>query len=637
MFSPFPEGPGAGLAEDPFGTTESYFRSFSLPSRSLKLENGFLTNHDRNGTHILIPLTLSGSSFDPAIQEKASGTYNKVRAALADAFPSVQVFHTGAVFFAAKSRLRASREMNIVGFGSLLFVTILVLFVFRSLRHLFLGIACVTTGIMSAVCVTVAVFGELDLLTIVAGSSLIGVAVDYPIHYFTHHLAAGKYWEPTECLKEISPGLRLGLLTTVLGYLSLLITPLPTLQQIAVFSVAGLIGSFVTIYLLLPANMNSPLLGSKFLVDWAGKLFNALRPPKKMGYALLVIIGLTLTSLITMGKLNVDDNVRLLIGPHSDLSREEVQIRAATGLSNSSQYFLVSGLSEEKVLQNEEVLTARLGELVEEGRLSGFQAVSTFVPSRQRQETILKKWTDLSPEILVGTLRDASMKEKYIDVLLKEIEKEKERPLKIKEWSRMEWSTAFRHLWLGQVDEKYYTAVIPFGFTSTQILDQVSDGLPEVKVVDRVRDISRLFGVYRIRATVALMIAYCLVWFTLLPRYGWRDSIRLLAPVGAATLVVIAVTPILGIPYNLFSAFSMILLLGIGVDYSIFLTEAKDRRDVVFLGILLAAMTTLLSFGLLSFSATPALRSIGITLFIGVPTSILLLPMMALNWEESSR
>lgn len=637
LSSPFPEGPGPSFAEDPFGTTGSYIRTVSLPSRSLQFENGFLTNHDPSGTHILIPSTLSGSSFDPSVQEKATDAYDRARTALADAFPSVQVFHTGAVFFAAKSRLRATREMNIIGLGSLLFVALLVLFVFRSLRHLLLGIACVATGIMSAICVTVAIFGELDLLTIVAGSSLIGVAVDYPMHYFTHHLAADRYWEPTECLREISPGLRLGLLTTILGYLSLLITPLPTLRQIAVFSVTGLVGSFVTIYFLLPANMNNPLSGSRSMVDWAGKLFNALRPSKKAGYALLVIISMVLVMLITLGKLNVDDNVRLLIGSQQDLLREEAQVRAKTGLSNSSQYFLISGSNEEKVLQNEEALTARLVGLVEEGKLSGFQAVSSFVPSLQKQEAVFKKWTDLSPDILMNTLRDAGLKEKYIKKLLNEIEKEKERPLNIEEWSQNEWSAAFKHLWFGKVDEKFYSTVVPSGFTSVQTLDHVSDGLPEVFVVDRVRDISRLFGVYRIRATIALIIAYCLVWFTLLPRYGWRDSIRLLAPVGTATLVVIAITPILGIPYNLFSVFSMILLLGIGVDYSIFLTEAKDRRDVVFLGILLAAMTTLLSFGLLSFSSTPALRSLGITLFVGVPVSILLLPMMALTWKESNR
>ena len=635
LFSPFPEGPGAGLADDPFGNTGSYIRSISLPSRSLQFENGFLTNHDRYETHILIPSTIAGSAFDPSVQENAAGVYDKVRTTLADAFPSVQVFHTGAVFFAAKSRLRASREMNLVGLGSLIFVTILVLFVFRSLSHLLLGVACICAGILTAISVTVALFGKLDLLTIVAGSSLIGVAVDYPMHYFTHHLAAGRDWRPTDCLKEISPGLRLGLLTTVLGYLSLLITPLPTLRQIAVFSVAGLVGSFVTIYFLLPARMSRPLSGSRFLVDWAGKIFARLRPPKKAGYVVLIIFGIVILMVMGTGKLNVDDDVRLLMGSQQELLKEEAKVMATTGLSNSSQYFLISGSNEEEVLRNEEALAARLGNLVEEGKLSGFQAVTSFVPSLHRQETTLKRWTDLSPEILIGALRDAGLKEKYIEGLVREIEKEKGRPLKIEEWSQAEWSTTSRHLWLGKVDEMYFSAVIPSGFTSTQVLDHASDGLSGVMVVDRVRDVSRLFGIYRIRATVALLIAYLLVWLTLLPRYGWKDSLRLLAPVGTATLVVVAITPLLGIPFNLFSVFSMILLLGIGVDYSIFLTEAKDRRDVVFLGILLAAMTTLLSFGLLSFSSTPALRSIGTTLFIGIPISVLLLPMMTLSRKDA--
>ena len=634
LFSPFPEGPRVGFADDPFGNTESFISSIALPSQVLRFENGFLTNHDKAGTHILITSTLSGSAFDPSVQEKATGIYDQIGAALADAFPSVQVSHTGAVFFAAKSRLRASREMNLVGLGSLIFVSFLVLFVFRSLNHLLLGIACICAGILTATSVTVALFGKLDLLTIVAGSSLIGVAVDYPIHFFAHHLAADRDWEPIECLKRISPGLKLGLLTTVLGYLSLLITPLPILRQIAVFSVAGLVGSFGTIYFLLPARMSKPLSGSRFLVDWAGKCFVCLSPSRKTGHAVPIIFVIVLLMVMANGNLNVDDDVHLLMGSRQELLKEEAKVTAVTGLSNSSQYFLISGFNEEEVLRNEEALAARLGDLVAKGKLSGFQGITSFVPSLHQQENTLKRWTDLSPEILIDVLRGGGLKEKYIEGFVKEIKKEKGKALKIEEWRQAGWSKPFRYLWLGKVDKMYFSAVVPSGFMSTQILDHASEGLSGVRVVDRVREVSRLFGIYRVRATAALMIAYLLVWLTLLPRYGWKDSLYLLVPVGTATLVVVAIIPLLGIPFNLFSVFSMILLLGIGADYSIFLAEAKDRRDVVFLAILLAAMTTLLSFGLLSFSSTPALRSIGTTLFIGIPISVLLLPMVILGRKD---
>ena len=213
--------------------------------------------------------------------------------------------------------------MNLVGLGSLIFVSFLVLFVFRSLNHLLLGIACICAGILTATSVTVALFGKLDLLTIVAGSSLIGVAVDYPIHFFAHHLAADRDWEPIECLKRISPGLKLGLLTTVLGYLSLLITPLPILRQIAVFSVAGLVGSFGTIYFLLPARMSKPLSGSRFLVDWAGKCFVCLSPSRKTGHAVPIIFVIVLLMVMANGNLNVDDDVHLLMGSRQELLKEE--------------------------------------------------------------------------------------------------------------------------------------------------------------------------------------------------------------------------------------------------------------------------------------------------------------------------
>ena len=64
------------------------------------------------------------------------------------------------------------------------------------------------------------------------------------------------------------------------------------------------------------------------------------------------------------------------------------------------------------------------------------------------------------------------------------------------------------------------------------------------------------------------------------------------------------------------------LVLGFGVDYTVFLAEAEEPSTL--LGVLLAGFATLLSYGLLALSQTPALRGFGLTLGIGVLVSLLL-------------
>jgi len=73
------------------------------------------------------------------------------------------------------------------------------------------------------------------------------------------------------------------------------------------------------------------------------------------------------------------------------------------------------------------------------------------------------------------------------------------------------------------------------------------------------------------------------------------------------------------------------LVLGVGVNYSIFLREGYMRGDddlgAVFTGVLLSAATALLSFGMLGLSAMPALRDFGMTLAMGIAIAVALAPL----------
>ena len=82
-----------------------------------------------------------------------------------------------------------------------------------------------------------------------------------------------------------------------------------------------------------------------------------------------------------------------------------------------------------------------------------------------------------------------------------------------------------------------------------------------------------------------------------------------------------------GEPLTLFALMGLVLVIGVGVNYAIFIVEAGDRAPAPFAGVLLSAATTLLAFGLLSFSSMPALRHFGSMLLIGVAASVLLAPL----------
>jgi predicted exporter len=130
---------------------------------------------------------------------------------------------------------------------------------------------------------------------------------------------------------------------------------------------------------------------------------------------------------------------------------------------------------------------------------------------------------------------------------------------------------------------------------------------------------------YRGLLTRTLLLACLIVPFLLFPFFKGRVW-RILTPVMLAGGLTLALMGYLGIPIQLLSILALLLTLGMGVDYAIFL-QARQNHAHTLLATTLAAALTLLSFGLLAASSTPALHALGLTATLGVTLSWLLTPV----------
>jgi predicted exporter len=105
--------------------------------------------------------------------------------------------------------------------------------------------------------------------------------------------------------------------------------------------------------------------------------------------------------------------------------------------------------------------------------------------------------------------------------------------------------------------------------------------------------------------------------------------------------VTLAVFGYTHIPVTLFNWLALMLVLGVGANYAVFLREGTLRADAdpgaVWTGVLLSSATTLLSFGMLGMSSMPALRSFGATLSLGILVSVLLAPIGIPSKQQASR
>jgi predicted exporter len=341
---------------------------------------------------------------------------------------------------------------------------------------------------------------------------------------------------------------------------------------------------------------------------------------------------MVLVALIVAGALNLDvnDDVRMLQSQPPELVKQEAAIQELLGIAQAGTFLLVSADDDESLLREEERIRIRLDELIADGLLDSYQAVSRWVPSLERQERSSQAWKQLMTSRLLTFYDTIEVDEEDAAEALVDL-MEAVPALDVQSWLQHPASTQFRKLWLETGGAGSASIILLFG------VDDVDD-LSGFSVINKGRELSALFGEYRTRVVQMLAVAYVLILLGLAWRYGLRRAAVVLAPPVLAGLLALALVSLAGGALNLFNFLALILVLGIGIDFTIFIAESRHDLASTMFAITLSALTTILSFGLLSLSSTFAVHSFGITVLIGIACAYLLCPvaMMARQPKDTA-
>jgi predicted exporter len=191
----------------------------------------------RDGTRAQLLTESSAPGFDLDRQARAVAS---IQEAFRDAgLPATaRLFLSGPAVFAVEARETIERESWRLSLVAGALVIALLAFVYRSVPLMLLSLLPVLTGLLIGIATVQALFGLVHGITLGFGATLIGEAVDYPAYLFTN-LAPGE--RPKETLLRIWPTLRLAVLTTVFGGLSMLLSSFTGLSQLGVLIVVGVL------------------------------------------------------------------------------------------------------------------------------------------------------------------------------------------------------------------------------------------------------------------------------------------------------------------------------------------------------------------------------------------------------------
>ena len=495
----------------------------------------------------------------------------------------------------------AQKEASFIGTFSALGVALLVLFFYHALMPAVWMVVTLGLSFLTAVGAVLLVFGEIHLLTLVFGATLLGIAADYVFHFLTELF---QQLTPDAARHSLLKSLSVSLLTTIAGYSVMFLVPMPALRQMALFCIAGLSAAFCFVMLLGPAVTHSRPMPSA-ANRWGTFLCKVLRFPHSKAVAVtLVLMLLTAPGWL---RLQTGDELRLLNSIPAAVLAEQQAVSEKVMPTSPGQFFVIRGTTTDEVLQHLALLRPQLNHLIKEGLITGYRTgEGPLLPSdlqsadQQKVEHINRRVRRLVEQTLGSAVEPPS--------------KTALQPLTVSDWLSSRAGELYRPFWLTETETVVFlSGVRPESLAS---LNAAASRLPGVHFIDTTGTIRLSLHHWRGLTLKVLGAAFLLMTFFLWCNYR-RQAFFMVLPTAVAIFCTGGLLGWLSVPVSLFTVLPMILLLGLGADYAVLL-YTKSGEKTAHLSVFLAAISTLLSFGLLAFSSTPALCHFGLTLGIGL-------------------
>jgi predicted exporter len=591
----------------------------------------------------LLVARASGAGLDAEAQEAAMADF-RVAFEAARPPPSARLLLSGPGVFAAEAAAGIKADVQLVSIAASLLLAGFLVWRFRSALMLALIAVPLLAATLAGYLATVAAFGSLHAIALGFGMTMLGVTVDYPILMLTLRRPGET---PAAAAARIWPSLRLASVAAAAGLLAMLGSGLPGLVQLGVFAGTGLLTAAATTRWILPLLVpRGELVAMRPLPATLIRAFRALRGRRGWAWAALAAAAAFL--LASGGPAWQRDLAALSPVPAAQQALDG-ELRAQLGAPDVRSLFVIGpAASETEVLRRAELLEEALRPLVARGLLAWIEAPSRYLPSPETQrarQAALPERPALQEALRAASTGLPFRPTAFAPFLAAVEESRTLPPLGTAALEEAAPTVAARlSPLLARHGGEVWGVAPASGVADPAALEQAAAGLlgAGVMFLDVKLEMERLLAEYGRTTTIwALGGVAAVIGLLALGLGGVAPALRVAAPIGGAVLVALAGLTLAGEALSLFHLASLLLLAGLAIDYSLFIAGAEDGDDRLAddrLGAVLScAVSTLLTFGLLSLCETPVLHGIGLTVAIGVAGAFLLACALAPRAEAAGR
>lgn len=585
----------------------------------------------RDGRHALIVAETPVPMTDP---EGGKRLIEAFRGLTRELPPSVEAsLYSGHLYSVANAETVQRDLLLVLSLSSAALVLLFLVFV-RSVNGLLILLVPATT-LLAAVAGTSRVYDPVSGVTLGFGAVLLGISIDFGIHVYFALRKAEKDQAPAIAGRVGAPVLFAGL-TSMAAFSVLLFSTIPAQRQLGVFSLLGMACALVIALGVLPQGIRS---------SGRGRAREFKRVGHRPGWILWVWAGLIgLTGWQAAG-LEFEGDLRRMNRVPDEVRELEDRLTRNWGGLLGRTLVLAEGKDLASVLPVNDRVFETLQSVVP---ASDIMSLAPLLPSQGKQEENQRRWDAFwSPsrvqearDLLRDAGEDLGFSRGAFAPFFQWLEAEVH-PVVPEDLMAAGLEEILRGFVLQSEDRVRVLSLVPDSPDLSPHLAEVFRDEAQVGVIspsafgDRLSlALARDFLYFILGAAGMVLVLVAM----LLRR--WRRVAAALVPVGTGLVVAMGGMVLLGIPLNVFSMVAAVLILGLGVDYGVFMVmRGSGEEDLgTEKAVLVSGLTTLAAFGALALALHPALHTIGVTVLLGigaaVPSALLVIPALQGKMRE---
>lgn len=597
-----------------------------------KLKDGFLIS--KNEQHILLFLTPKFGANETTKNLEFSNALYKLQRQLNSKFKNkASVGYYGGPLIAVANAQQIKIDIQTTLSIALSVLMIIFIVFYRKLTIPIILLVPTLFGGIFAISILSLLRTEISAISLGIGAVLLGVTLDYSLHILTQI----RNKETVENVyKKVTKPILMSSITTALAFLCLLFINSQALKDLGIFAACSVIGASVFALIFIPQVYKS----KSSMPITKSSLIDRLSSYNFYENKLLVsgIIIVVFISIFTFGKVKFNKNLSELNYVSKPLKNAEKELDALTNISSKSLYIITFDEDLENALQSNDSIFTTLKQLKKEQAILGFNSIGALVKSEKLQNEQIEQWklfwTVNKIEKLKNQLIENGSQLGFKPTTFQQFYEVLESDFKPKPVKAYKQIPALKIEDFIAMDSNLSTVTSVVKINNNEI-DAIKNTFKDFKntfVIDRQAINETMLGDLKSEFNILILYSLIVIFILLLVFYkSLKLALVTMIPILLTWFVTLGIMGLFQLEFNIFNIIISTFIFGLGIDYSIFITngllhQTKSKTDLSThkMSVILSVITTVLGVGVLIFAKHPALHSLAVISIIGIGSAMLI-------------